>query len=254
VHPDTGLLVGIDGSLAYGAGDSNAGANPNVVAIGYDNGSFGNPPATTSAFGLDTGRDSLVKLDPAAAGTLATVGKLGVDATDPSSMAIGRGNVQYAVFATTGDSSMRLWKVASTGAATPAATNAALPVAGVTSLASVGETASDASAPFVAVGNFTTYRGVWLDRGMRFTITCLTECTTVATLRIGSTVAGTTSISTRGSGTRSPRITLNAAGRSAAYRSGRFDATLTFVNTDAAGNERTQVSRFTSLPGTNALG
>lgn len=65
--------------LFYRAGDVNEGADPNVVGSAYTN-SF--PGSTmTQLYGIDTGLDILVRQDNSA-GTLDTVGSLGVDLTD----------------------------------------------------------------------------------------------------------------------------------------------------------------------------
>lgn len=252
VHPDTGLLVATDGPIAYGAGDANAGQNPSVGAVAYTNSGFGPEPSDTALFGIDTSRDTLVSQD-ANAGTLTTVGALGVDAVEPAHLTItGNGNVRYAAFATNGDATMRLWRIDDRGAAAAAAIDNRVAVA-LTALTSVGETADDEVAPVVAVGNYTTWRGVWTTRGLRMALTCTTECDVQVTLRIGNTLAGRVSESLPGAGTRSPRITLTDAGRARAARSGRLDASLRFRTTDAAGNTRVQVARFESLPGLNPV-
>ncbi len=75
INPDTGVLIQ-DGTLAYAAGDSNAGADPNVVGAAYNNNFSGT--ATTMLYNLDSGLDILVTQNPANAGTLQTVGALGI--------------------------------------------------------------------------------------------------------------------------------------------------------------------------------
>jgi hypothetical protein len=79
-HPDTGLIVSVDGSLAYAGGDPNFAAVPEVTACAYTNSD--NDPATgTTLYDIDSNLDALVRQDPPNAGTLNTVGPLGVDAT-----------------------------------------------------------------------------------------------------------------------------------------------------------------------------
>ncbi|GFE69196.1 DUF4394 domain-containing protein [Chroococcus sp. FPU101] len=71
----------VDGTLAYGTGDVNVGVEPNLTAAAYTN-SFSPSPApnrTTELFGIDFGLDILVQQNPPNAGTLNTVGSLGVD-------------------------------------------------------------------------------------------------------------------------------------------------------------------------------
>ncbi|HUP79973.1 MAG TPA: DUF4394 domain-containing protein [Pirellula sp.] len=76
-NASTGLLAGTDTNLAYAAGDSGAGVNPNIVGSAYNNNVAG--AATTTLFNIDSGRDVLVQQNPPNNGTLITVGALGVD-------------------------------------------------------------------------------------------------------------------------------------------------------------------------------
>ena len=75
---DTGLTV-IDSPLAYQPGDLFFGQNPNVVGSAYTNSFTG--ATTTTLYGIDTVRNSLVEQTNPNAGTLRTVGLLGVDAS-----------------------------------------------------------------------------------------------------------------------------------------------------------------------------
>lgn len=78
LNPITGASTMVT-DLFYRAGDANEGADPNVVGSAYTNSL---PGATTSQlYGIDTGLDILVRQDNSA-GTLDTVGSLGVDLTD----------------------------------------------------------------------------------------------------------------------------------------------------------------------------
>lgn len=71
--------VTIDGTLAYQAGDINAGQNPNLRASAYTNSVIG--PASTTLYSIDSEFDTLV-LHPAAGGpqfsSLSTVGDLNI--------------------------------------------------------------------------------------------------------------------------------------------------------------------------------
>jgi hypothetical protein len=69
-----------DGSLAYAAGDRNAGQTPNIVAAAYTNNAAG--ATTTVLYDIDSDRDVLATQTPPNAGTLNTVGGLGVNAGD----------------------------------------------------------------------------------------------------------------------------------------------------------------------------
>ncbi len=66
----------VDTPLAYAAGDANAGVNPNMTGSAYTNQVAG--AATTTLYGIDAATSSLVLQNPPNAGTLNTVGALGV--------------------------------------------------------------------------------------------------------------------------------------------------------------------------------
>jgi Ca2+-binding RTX toxin-like protein len=95
INVDTGAvadnnanLAGVqpDGTLAYLTGDVNAGQNPNIVAVAYNN---NNPGVTsTTLFGIDATRDTLVSFDSPNAGTLKTIGALGFDVQENASFDI----------------------------------------------------------------------------------------------------------------------------------------------------------------------
>ena len=70
LNPDTGEVVAVDGTLAYAAGDANAGRNPNVVGVAYTN-SFTGATGTT-LFALDSSLDRLATQNPPNDGTLNT--------------------------------------------------------------------------------------------------------------------------------------------------------------------------------------
>jgi len=75
----------VDGPLAYEAGDENEGEEPGVTAAGYTNNPAigeGQTATATALYDIDTDLDILVTQNPANAGTLQTVGDLGVDADE----------------------------------------------------------------------------------------------------------------------------------------------------------------------------
>ena len=89
-----------DGALAYVAGDTNFGINPAINETAYTNSDL-NPGTDTSLFYIDYGRDILVRTLNPNAGSLQTVGPLGVDTTsftgfDILSDGLG-GNTAYAL-------------------------------------------------------------------------------------------------------------------------------------------------------------
>jgi hypothetical protein len=76
VNPNTGTTT-TDVPLAYAAGDPNAGRNPNVTGVAYTNQVSGAVAATT-LYGIDAATSALVLQNPPNAGTLTTIGSLGV--------------------------------------------------------------------------------------------------------------------------------------------------------------------------------
>ena len=76
VNVDTGVAT-VDGSLAYAAGDPNAGATPSIVGAAYTNQIRGTVAATT-LYDLDAANAILTTQAPPNNGTLNTVGSLGV--------------------------------------------------------------------------------------------------------------------------------------------------------------------------------
>lgn len=250
VHPETGAVVAADGALAYGAGDAGAGTNPAVGGAGYTLGVFGAAaPASTTLFDIDSARNALVRQDPPNAGTLVSIGGLGVDVTDDVQLDVSRDQVTYAALATEGQSGIRLYAInTTTGAASVTAGSPRIGVDSLTAFAAVGQTDDDTRAPAVAIGNYTTYRRIWLGRGLNFTLSCPEGCTSEVTLRLGSTALGTTTVAMDAPGTRVARIVLTAAGRSATGAAdGVVPATITFVTRDEANIRRTQVTTFNSL-------
>ena len=80
VNPNDGTLSATDTPLAYAASDTNNGDNPNVVGVAYTN-SFATARQTV-LYDIDSAQDVLAIQNPPNAGTLNTVGPLGVDTTD----------------------------------------------------------------------------------------------------------------------------------------------------------------------------
>ncbi len=83
LNPNNGARADVpvnDGNLAYAGMDANAGANPNVTGSAYTNSAPGPLATTTILYGIDTNLDILVTQNPPNAGTLNTVGSLGLNA------------------------------------------------------------------------------------------------------------------------------------------------------------------------------
>ena len=99
VHPDTGAVAFVDGSLAYAATDVNAGASASVSAAAYTNPD--NDPATgTTLYDIDTNLDILVTQVPPNSGTLNTIGSLGISSRKPAGFDISSSGIAYAALQT----------------------------------------------------------------------------------------------------------------------------------------------------------
>ncbi|MCA1628151.1 MAG: DUF4394 domain-containing protein, partial [Acidobacteria bacterium] len=107
----------VDGTLAYAAGDANAGQNPNAVGAAYSNNFAG--ATSTTLYVIDSNRDILATQNPPNNGTLNTVGPLGVDTSDVVGFDITNpGGAAIAVLTVGGVSQLYTINLTS-GAATP---------------------------------------------------------------------------------------------------------------------------------------
>ena len=77
INVATGATI-VDGTLAYGAGDINAGANPSIAEAAYTN-NDNNPATGTTLYYIDDLLDVLVNTSNPNGGALSTVGALGLD-------------------------------------------------------------------------------------------------------------------------------------------------------------------------------
>ncbi len=124
VNPDTGAIAGIDTNLAYDAVDLNAGANPDVLAIGYTNNFAGASP--TTLFGIDNTLGILVRqgsVDGAPispnTGTLFTIGAMGTaSAFNRVGLDVGSGGTAFAYLEAAGGVPQLYTIDLATGAAT----------------------------------------------------------------------------------------------------------------------------------------
>ena len=80
LHPQTPSFSVTDSDLQYAATDPHAGANPNIVGSAYTNNFSGS--RATVLYDIDSNFDILTIQNPPNAGTLHTIGSLGVDTTD----------------------------------------------------------------------------------------------------------------------------------------------------------------------------
>jgi hypothetical protein len=95
LNPNDGSVTATDTPLAFAAGDLRAGVNPNIVGSAYTNNFVG--AAATILYDIDSTSDILVYQDPPNAGSLHTVGSLGVNTSDMVGFDISQGTgVAYA--------------------------------------------------------------------------------------------------------------------------------------------------------------
>lgn len=116
LNPNDGTSTMVT-DLFFGAGDVNAGMDPNIVGSAYTNSFFG--ATSTQLYGIDTGLDVLVT-QANSAGTLTTIGSVGVDLNDTLSFDIsGATGFAYASVVSDDFSSSTFWQInLSTGEAT----------------------------------------------------------------------------------------------------------------------------------------
>ncbi len=99
--------VTVDGSLAFAAADANFGINPNIVGVAYSNSTPFSPVASTTLYGIDSSLDILVIQNPPNAGTLNSIGSLGVNTGNIAGFDIsGTSGVAYAALDLGGVSSL----------------------------------------------------------------------------------------------------------------------------------------------------
>ncbi len=96
LHPDTGALVAVDGTLVYSTTDVNAGRQPRVTAAAYTN-NDNDPNTGTTLYDIDAANDTLVTQTPPNSGTLVTVGSFGANIGRMSGFDISPSGVAYAV-------------------------------------------------------------------------------------------------------------------------------------------------------------
>ena len=122
LNPNDGTLAATDASLAYAAGDPNAGADPSIEGVAYTN-SIGGSRATR-LFGIDTGLDTLTQFGPGNAdpnnGQMTTSGPLGVNVSEVAGFDIAPGGEALAALRPTGQTHPRLYAIDTSGPATGA--------------------------------------------------------------------------------------------------------------------------------------
>jgi hypothetical protein len=234
-----------DGNLTYAPGDAGAGSNPSIGAVAYSNNT---PGATSTAlFGIDSARDTLVRIDPPNAGTVATIGALNQNASEPTGFDIApAGNTGYAAFRV-GEGPPALYRIdLNTGRATPAADPAQVVIpegaGNLVDIAVIGATPDDNTRPNLSVAFSSTI----LEQNtnpLRPSVSCNETCTVTIEAEVQGREAGEATGQIVGAGRRTIEIPLNAAARARLARSGTELLSLDISAVDAAGNQTTQNNR-----------
>ncbi|HEV2813353.1 MAG TPA: DUF4394 domain-containing protein [Solirubrobacteraceae bacterium] len=234
-----------DQPLQYAAGDPGAGTNPAVAGAGYTN-SF--PGATeTVLYDIDTARDTLVRQAPPNAGTLTTVGPLGLDAEAAAGFDVSpQGNVAYAALRPAGQPRHALYRVdLATGGLTVAAAPAAIGVdATLRGIAvATGAVDDDRTKPEMSVAFSSTILEQNVDP-LRPSISCDEACTITVSARVEGRAAGTGTASLDDAGRVTVEIPLNASAQRRIARRGTELISLDVTSVDAAGNTTEQKGRL----------
>jgi hypothetical protein len=108
LNPNDGTAT-VATNLFYGGADPNSGANPNVEFSAYSN-NVTPAPQTTQLYGIDSGLDILVT-QANSAGTLGTVGPLGVNVGALGGFDILNANEAYAAMLPTSTSASNLYSI-----------------------------------------------------------------------------------------------------------------------------------------------
>ncbi|MBX5442591.1 MAG: DUF4394 domain-containing protein [Solirubrobacteraceae bacterium] len=243
---DNGRVVQADALLQYAAGDPGAGSTPQVVGAAYANPTPG--ATSTTLYGIDAGRDALVRQD-GDAGTLHTVGALGVDVNGPGGFDIAESGVAYAVLRRAGQEAPELFTInLQNGAATPvgpvatkpASTAAASPVTAITAL---GQVADDRTPPNVVMDlSSTLLESTMLERGIPIKIACDEACSVSVTAEVdhtGQKLGTVTGAVEGGPGSVDVSIPLDATGRRLVRARGTLRMSVQATVRDSAGNART---------------
>jgi len=237
LHPDTGAVAATDGNLAYAAGDPGAGVGPRVVAAAYTNNVAG--ATATQLFDIDAARDVLALQNPPNAGTLVTVGPLGVDVSDLAGFDIaGSDGATYAALQARGASVSSLYTInLGTGAAS--AMSAIGGRSPIRALATAGTAPADTTAPVVkilAVGTQLAPAAL-VGTGLPVRATCSESCTFDARLLSGGTTVATSKpVFTNLTGSAPLRLRFSSAGASRLRAQPAVSLVLVVTVTDAAGN------------------
>jgi hypothetical protein len=233
--------------LNYKAGDAGFGTNPSVGAAAYNN----NVPTAKDSilYDIDSARDVLVRQDPMNAGTLTTVGPLGVQIDEPVGFDIApNSNVAYAAFKVTGQPNFGLYTIdLNTGKATPVSERSTIAVpldaGALRGIAVAGPVANDTTAPSLSVAFSSTILEQNTDV-LKPSVSCDETCTITVNARVDGHQAGKGAGLIQGAGRVTVEVRLNSSARRRIARPGTELISLDITATDAAGNRRSQNNRI----------
>jgi Domain of unknown function (DUF4394) len=216
-------------------------SDENVSALAY--------PAAGAPLGIDTERDTLVRLDPEDEGVLSIVGALGFDVGDPTGFDIDAQGEAYAVLRRGEQATQELVRIdVASGAATPAAglSSVGTFLRGrpdpLRALAVVGTIADDSTRPGLVFTLVRTprVRGLLRRRPLVILASCSEACRLRAVLRSGRRpVTRATSFVRESAGVVRMRLTLGRRGRRVVRRHPSRRLRLDVTARDAAGNVTT---------------
>ena len=234
-----------DAPLQYAAGDPNAGQNPAVAGAGYTN-SFPGAESTV-LYDIDTARDVLVRQDPPNAGTLNTVGPLGVDAEPLAGFDVSpQGNVAYAALRRAGATRHSLYRInLTTGSAGTVDERAVIgtdaQLRGIAVM--TGGVDDDRVAPEMSLAFSSTI----LEENtniLKPSVSCDEACTITVDVRVEGRAAGSGTEALDDAGRVTVDIPLNATARRRIARPGTERISLDVRAVDAAGNATAQTGRL----------
>lgn len=210
LHPDTGAIAAVDGTLTYAATDSGSASAPRLVGSAYTNSVAG--ATSTQLFGIDSSRDILVLQNPPNPGSLATIGALGVDVGDIAGFDIaGSDGSAFAALRAQGSVPSSLYRIdLGTGAATLLGKiGGSSPLRGI---AAGGFASVDTTAPVLDVRTRSAVKLSSLIRsGLSLRVSCSEACTTKISLSSGGRVIATGTTSTELAGFVSLKLKTNSA-------------------------------------------
>lgn len=244
LRPDTGATAAVDGTLTYAAGDAGAASTPRVVGSAYTNSVAG--ATSTTFYALDAGRDVLVIQNPPNAGTLVSIGSLGINAGDNAGFDISAvDGVAYAALQVSPNVSSGLYRInLTTGASTSVGRIGGRTA--IRALAAAGTAPADTAAPSLGIAaRYPRKVRPLLRSGVTLRATCSESCRITARILLGRRqIGGGRTITTDLAGATTFRVGFSTAAKRRYARAKRLTLTLVVTARDAAGNTVTKRIRL----------